>query len=225
MKVNNRSLVYITIIIAMTFLLAGCEMKQSGLYQINLEEQADDDSYVADEKTNPITQIQTQQQTQLQSQVQAQPQTIFVHVCGEVNNPGVYELDEGSRVFEAIESAGGFTDNAYQDYVNLAAALNDGAKIIIPSVDDADKLSDSVDSMSEYVQVNVSEDNSTLVNINTADATTLCSISGIGATKADAIVDYRNANGDFGSTEEIMNVTGIGEGTYSKIKDKITVGQ
>lgn len=164
---------------------------------------------------------------------------IYVHICGEVVNPGVYGLDEGSRVCDAVEAAGGFTENAYQDYVNLAGVLADGTKVVIPGLDEKQELENepgiqsesgaaengSTGSTSVSVAGTADGTSDNLVNINTASVSELCTIKGIGETKAEAIVAYRESSGGFENTEQIMNVTGIGEGTYSKIRDKITVGK
>ena len=122
------------------------------------------------------------------------PQKIFVDVCGAVVNPGVYELDEGARIFQAVDAAGGYLPEAAINYLNRARSFGDG----------------------------VGDD--TRINLNTADAGQLSTLSGIGQSKAEAIVAYREEHGDFASIEEIMNVEGIKEGTFSKIKDKISTG-
>lgn len=167
----------------------------------------------------------------------AQAQKIYVHICGAVVNPGVYELEEGSRVFEGIEAAGGFGEDACEDYVNQAGRLNDGERLIIPTIEEIEAA--KADGSYQYMwaadaaaasagtsgteTLAASTNNTGMVNINTATESELGSISGIGAGKAAAIVKYRQENGSFASIEDIMNVSGIKEGTYEKIKDKITV--
>lgn len=141
---------------------------------------------------------------------------IYVHICGAVVNPGVYELDGDSRVFEVIEAAGGFSEDACQDYVNQAGRLNDGERLVIPTIEE-------IETAKADGNTGASSSASGLVNINTASESELGSISGIGAGKAAAIVKYREENGSFASVEDIMKVSGIKEGTYEKIKDKITV--
>lgn len=163
---------------------------------------------------------------------------IYVHICGAVEKPGVYELDAGSRVYEVIEAAEGFTEEAYGDYVNQAELLQDGQKITIPTLEEVELAkaegtfqeswtsgrADGQETGVGQSQVMVDADNSKgLVNINTATESELCSISGIGASRAAAIVKYRQENGNFASIEDIMKVSGIKEGTYEKIKDMITV--
>lgn len=166
-----------------------------------------------------------------------QAQKIYVHICGAVVNPGVYELEEGSRVFEGIEAAGGFSEDACEDYVNQAGRLSDGERLVIPTKEEietakvdgtyqelwASEASAAGLDASETGAAGTSIDENGLVNINTASEGELGSISGIGAGKAAAIVQYRQENGSFTSIEDIMKVSGIKEGTYEKIKDKITV--
>ncbi len=150
------------------------------------------------------------------------PEDIFVHICGAVINPGVYVLSAGSRIFEGIEAAGGFSEDACEDFVNLAQILQDGQRIVIPTVEEAEAaVQDSAYQEQWLPEETQSADGR--VNINTASEQELSAISGIGAGKAAAIVRYRQENGSFSSVEDIMKVSGIKEGTYEKIKDKITI--
>ncbi len=144
--------------------------------------------------------------------------TIIVYITGEVNKPDVYGIDKNARLVDLIETAGGFTDNAYKDDLNLAAPLNDGEKIV---VNNADNIVDKSDKLDE--NINRGSDRSELININTADAEQLQMLDGIGEELAGAIIDYRITWGDFTSIEEIREVDGIGEGIFNKIKDKITI--
>lgn len=134
---------------------------------------------------------------------------IYVHVCGAVRTPGVVELPEGSRGQEALDAAGGFAEDAAREAVNLAEVLADGMQLYFPTQE-------------EYAGSEVRAESGGKVNINTADAALLCTLPGIGEAKAGAIVSYRNANGPFKSTEDIMLVPGIKDSAYSKIKDLIT---
>ncbi len=154
---------------------------------------------------------------------------IYVHVCGQVRAPGVYELSEGSRVTDAVEAAGGFSPQAAEQAVNLAAHVSDGSKIVIPSMEEAEMLfleSASPDWYEEESRPAAAESGGEdgRVNINKADAGQLTAIPGIGQTRAEAIVAYREENGLFGTIEDIMKVTGIKDGLFGKIKDYITVG-
>lgn len=171
--------------------------------------------------------------------------TICVHVCGAVKAPGVYELAAGSRVFEAVREAGGFTEEADESYVNQAQRLTDGAKLVIPTVEqvkeaagdgagsavgigvDQESGAEQADGFGVSVGSGSGDDAESAsdgkININTASEAQLCEIPGIGAARAAAIVAYREQSGGFTSTEDIMNVSGIKEGTYAKIKDRIKV--
>lgn len=167
----------------------------------------------------------------------AVPEQIYVHICGAVVNPGVYELEAGSRVFEGIKAAGGFSENACEDYVNQAGPLSDGERLVIPTVEEVEKAEEDgtyqelwAAGTADKGTLDTGEDKTGssgnsdgLVNINTATESELGNVKGIGAGKAAAIVQYRQENGSFASIEDIMKVSGIKEGTYEKIKDKITV--
>lgn len=138
--------------------------------------------------------------------------TIRVYVCGAVVNPGVVEIPEGSRVEDALEAAGGFGATAGREAVNLADWVTDGQKLYFPTAEEAVEES-----------VSEAEAASGLVNINTADLATLCTLPGIGESRAQDIISYRETNGRFESCEDIMKVSGIKTAAYEKIRDKITV--
>ena len=135
---------------------------------------------------------------------------IRVYVCGAVEMPGVVALPEGSRAEDALLAAGGFSENAWKDYVNLAERVVDGQKLYFPTLDEAESIVEQ-------------EKADGLVNINTADAATLCTLPGIGESRAKDIIAYREAHGSFESCEDIMKVSGIKANVYSKISDMITV--
>ena len=134
---------------------------------------------------------------------------IIVDVEGEILNPGVYQLPAGSRVSDAIRAAGGFTDSAVALTINQAQTLSDGEQIIVSSVDATKE-----DSLTE---------DDGLVNINNASKDELMTLPGIGESRAEDIISYRDTNGGFKSAEDIKNVPGIKEGLYKKIKDRIKV--
>ena len=141
-----------------------------------------------------------------------EPIKIYVHICGEVNNPGVYELAEGSRIFEAVEAAGGFTEEAAQASLNLAQVISDEEQIVILTQDEAAEKA-----RQEREQA------AGIVNLNTASKEQLMTLTGIGESRAEDILRYRQESGGFQAIEEIMNVPGIKESAYLKIKDSITV--
>ena len=139
---------------------------------------------------------------------------VMVHICGMVMTPGVYSVPEGSRVYEVIELAGGFAPGAAESYLNLAETVADGQKLVVPSLDEA--------AGDPYGKQPV-EERGGLVNINTADKELLMTLPGIGEARALAIIAWRTEHGDFQTTEEIMQVSGIKEAAYEKIKLLITV--
>ncbi len=134
---------------------------------------------------------------------------ICIHICGAVVRPGIYFLDEGARVFEAVEMAGGFLEGAAGDYINLADHLSDASQLYIPFEGE------------EYIPAVQADDG--LVNINTASAGELMTLPGIGQVKADAIINYREQSGPFAGIGDIVNVPGIKENTFEKIKNYIKV--
>ena len=143
------------------------------------------------------------------------PAPIRVHVSGAVRQPDVYELPPGSIVKDAIEVAGGPAADADLDGVNLAVELHDQQQVYVPRQGEAAPMAPAVGGGGAPAGP---------VNINTATAAELETLSGVGPKTAEAIVEYREANGPFESIEGIMNVPGIGEGTFEKIRDEITVG-
>ena len=172
------------------------------------------------------------------SDKEMQQAMIYVDVCGAVANPGVFQLAAGSRVFQAIEAAGGYLPEAALTCVNRAGVLTDGQQLYIltqeemerQGLDPAEMAGASDGQMNGSagtgqntgMTAQVQQDNR--ININTADEAQLTTLTGIGATRAQAIIAYREENGSFAAIEDIMNVQGIKEGTFAKIKDEIVVG-
>ena len=144
-----------------------------------------------------------------------------MHICGEVENPGVYSLKEGSRLYELIELAGGMTQQAAKNYLNLVEKLIDGQRVQVPSVDELESGTYQT-YLSLETQIEKSNSNS-LININTASKEQLMTLPGIGESKANSIITYRQENGKFAKIEDIMNISGIKNAAFEKIKDLITV--
>lgn len=154
-------------------------------------------------------------------QEEEEPSVLFVYMCGEITNPGVYEMPKGARVYEAVAAAGGFTENACLEAWNQAAVLSDGMQIYIPN---EEEFQSNDIALPGSISISDTADNSSgLVNINTAAIEELCTLPGIGESRAKEIISYREQNGKFSNITEIQNVTGIKEGLFSKIKDKITI--
>ncbi len=145
---------------------------------------------------------------------------IKVYITGEVKNQGVIELEEGDRIADAIEKAGGQTEQASLKNVNLAYQLEDGQKIYIPNVNDNE--TEIIDDGASGV-VDDTTANQTVVNINKADETELQSLNGIGESLATSIVQYRKENGKFETIEDLKNVPGIGDSKFENIKEYIKV--
>lgn len=172
------------------------------------------------------------------SDKEMQQAMIYVDVCGAVANPGVFQLAAGSRVFQAIEAAGGYLPETALTCVNRAGVLTDGQQLYILTQEEMERqgldpaeMSGASDGQmngsagtgqNTGMNAQVQQDNR--ININTADEAQLTTLTGIGATRAQAIIAYREENGPFAAIEDIMNVQGIKEGTFAKIKDEIVVG-
>lgn len=176
-----------------------------------------------DEQNLEIVENKTEEKTEDIDQVAK----IIVHVSGAVKQEGIVELEENSRVADAIELAGGVTENAYMKDVNLAELLEDGMKIYIPSKEEVENQKES----GNYVgNTNTSNKNTTdkndlntKVNINTATKEELDTLPGIGESTANKIINYREENGKFKSIEEIKEVRGIGDSKFEQIKDLIEI--
>ncbi len=157
----------------------------------------------------------------------AQSVCLSVHVVGEVANPGLYEVDAGSRVQAAIDAAGGFTNDANQGSVNLAREIVDGEQIVVASKSASASGVAGVGSAGTASSGASTADSSGtsggLVNINIADIAGLSSLSGIGEATAKKIIADREKNGPFKTTKDITRVSGIGDKKYEAIKDSITV--
>ena len=162
------------------------------------------------------------------NEIAEEKEKIAVHITGEVKKEGIIYLEKGARIVDAIKSAGGETNDADLSQVNLAYELQDGQKIYIPN---------KKEKISQYITENsgnnvIIEENNALsnqkggnekVNINTATQDELDSLPGIGPSLAERIINYREENGNFKSTDELQNVKGIGDAKYADIKDRITV--
>lgn len=196
------------------------ELKKSEVYDLEVEEK----------KTNNL-------------EIEEAIKYITVDIKGEVKSPGVYKIEEGKRVVDAINASGGLTKKAVTKYINLSKVLKDEDVIIINNISELEKIEDKknieeikinnksnisvkesdviTNDKSDIVKENDSNKN-TIVNINTCTLEELLSINGIGESKAKSIIEYRENVGLFTSKEDIMKVSGIGNSLYDKIKDYIT---
>lgn len=203
------------------FLLAGCLFSGCGSREKQQEELlllpvGEEDCIEAGKETT--VREQTEEEDLKNTTVE---ETYVVHICGAVQNPGIYVLEAGSRIYQAIEKAGGFCEEADQDYLNQADRLFDGMKLYVPTKEETD-LAGSAEKW-QGVSGAALQTESTLVNINTAGEELLCTLSGVGSTRAKSIIAYREKNGAFQKIEDIMKVDGIKDGLFQKIKDSITV--
>lgn len=168
-------------------------------------------------------------------------QNIKVDIKGAINNPGVYEISNNARVIDLINISGGLTKNADTSIINLSKKLEDGKVVVIYTKEEVKKIKEG-NIVIEYIEnecncekiensscidpdtlLNNDSNNNSKININSADIKQLQTITGIGESKANDIIDYRNTNGLFKKIDDIKNVKGIGESLFEKIKDNITV--
>jgi competence protein ComEA len=157
------------------------------------------------------------------------PDVIRVHVAGEVNHPGVYQLAGTARVVDAVDAAGGPTVFADVDVINLAASLFDAAQIFIPRRGSTGirapipRPLPGVNAPAPPNNNTPTSGNNPRVNINTASIADLDTLSGVGPSTAQAIIDYRTKNGPFGSIDDLLNVRGIGPAKLDAIREQVTV--
>lgn len=175
------------------------------------------------EGEEPLPQEEFQEEAgSLDSKMDMENREIVVHVSGAVKRPGVLMLPEGSRIYEAIEKAGGLAPDSDTDGVNMARSLRDEEKIHIPREGESLET-ESGTSVSGNQSIWADPGKVHLININTADSSALQTLTGIGPSTAAKIIEYRQYSGPFRSTEQIKEVSGIGDKTYTKFKDKICI--
>lgn len=149
----------------------------------------------------------------------------FVYICGAVNVPGVYEVEQNARLYEVVEAAGGLREDAAEESVNQARQIEDGEMIRILTQEEAAQAGDEEagEGAENDVKAETANDSDGRIDLNLATVAELMTLPGIGQTKADSIIRYREKNGSFSSVEEIKQVEGIKEGVYNRIKDHIKV--
>lgn len=199
------------LVIVVSCLIVGCG---SGNHEFEMEVLEGSDATVSmnqSDSTKVSNNEENNESTETGSVVE-----ITVFICGAVTKPGVYTFDEGMRISDALEKAQGYTSEAHTTYTNLAQLLIDGDKIYIPTKEE-------VETGMVTVGIHSSEEGTGKVNINTAGKEELVSLSGVGDAKADSIISYRTDYGNFQCIEDILNVSGIGDGVFNSIKDLITI--
>lgn len=214
----------IVLTLALSFLtmgLCGCAEKHDAaeeLEEFTLEGESD----VEKNSSNSKTESEKASQSGTDAE-EGLPETLYVHVCGAVNAPGVYELRTDARIYEALEAAGGMTEDAAADWINQAEALSDGERIYVPTQEEAEESAQSVSGRWADPNGNAGGSVSDKININTAAKEELMTLSGIGASKAESILKYRQEHGNFQNIEDLKKIEGIKDGVFNKIKDDITV--
>ena len=198
--------------------LCGCDdpTGREMMKELTFEEAGEDISAISSDMLTE-TAIESAAKEVSETEREKEKEFIYVHVCGAVVLPGVYKLPAGSRAYEAVDAAGGVTDDAAPYLVNLAGVLCDGQKLYIPK--EGEDVAQEEYSQAAYAHTS----EKTKVNINTATKEQLMTLNGVGQSKADAIISYREKNGSFKNIEQIMEVNGIKNAAFERIKEDITV--
>lgn len=246
MKIRNQKIKIIAIItILVITIIYGIWKENKGKIKIeNINEQAEITDIEDNEKTKNLhnTTMEDNENIKNKETNKTNKNKIVIYIIGEVKQEGVYELDEDSRISDAIEKAGGTKENADLSQINLAYKIEDGMRIYIPKkgelVQDKEKIEDKTQEVvtgkstditnTTSVNTNLSTNKKSKtdiekINLNKATQTELETLPGIGPSTAEKIIEYRKENGNFKNIEDIMNVNGIGESKYSKIRDLINV--
>ena len=240
MKFIKKNLKWLTIILIFIILMILLGMK---LY---LNRQALE---IEDPPIEELEELTIPESTEGKNTIVEETKKIFVDIKGAILNPGVYEIEKNKKVIDAVNLAGGFTENANTTLINLAKQVKNEMVIIIYTNEEVEKASqenpiikiidkecvcpeikndaclEQKESTTEEGAFTEKSDETTNfpININTASQEELETLPGIGASKAEAIIEYRNEKGNFQTIEELKEVTGIGENLYEKVKDYITV--
>lgn len=244
MKIRNKKIIAIITILVIT-IIYGIWKENKGKIKIeNINEQAEITDIEDNEKTKNLhnTTLENNENIKNKETNKTNKNKIVIYIIGEVKQEGVYELDEDSRISDAIEKAGGTKENADLSQINLAYKIEDGMRIYIPKkgklVQDKEKIEDKTQEVvtgkstditnTTSVNTNLSTNKKSKtdiekINLNKATQTELETLPGIGPSTAEKIIEYRKENGNFKNIEDIMNVNGIGESKYSKIRDLINV--
>ena len=216
MQDNLRKTAGFCLILFLLIVTAGCARKEDdGLQEISLEAESTGES--ADSGAD--AEDTSSEEGGAPSAQEAAEKKVFVYVCGAMNAPGVYEVESDSRVFEAIELAGGVTAEAVPELIDQARTVTDGERIYVPNREEAETGgTEGLGTKAAGIL-----DGKKKININTAGKDELMELTGIGEAKAESILKYREEHGSFQSIEELMQIEGIKEGVFNKIKDDITI--
>ncbi len=188
-----------TALLAVSVSLTACSREQDLIYTAGTESSAE--------------QIQTSQED---------PVAGYIYICGAVNQPGVYPIEENMRICDAVRLAGGFAPGADEEWLNQAEPIRDGEKVVVYTSEETAVMKEACPAAGPEEGASAAGSDGK-INLNTATREELMSLTGIGEAKADAILKYRSENGSFSSIEEIQNISGIKSGVFEKIRDRITV--
>lgn len=222
---KNKIRIAVQILVLIFCMLLGCERKEvkqtQVLFPVEEEVPVDETKDAAESEAADGSKVKEASGEDAALTKKA-GKTCTVHICGAVRHPGVYMLEEESRIYQAVEKAGGFCADADENYLNQAELLKDGMKLYVPTK--AEVAAASQDGNWQIFDQNIAfKEENALININRAGEALLCTLPGVGSSKAKSIISYREKNGEFQKIEDIMNVEGIKDGLFQKIKDSITV--
>lgn len=222
MKIRQKWYIWGVVVLAL-LVMCGCQKKNPSLEQLLLEQS----KYTLNTKSEESKKDWlNESDVVLTEETGEDVRTLWVHICGYVQNPGIYEMPVESRLYDCVMAAGGFTDGADKEALNLADYMSDATQIYVPGLEEnmqnmAEVASESGKDI--WGETDLPNENERLININTASQSLLETLPGIGQSKAKDIIAYRKEKGPFLSIEDITNVSGIKDAVFSKIKDLITV--
>ncbi len=220
-KQQNRGRKHAKILAAMlVFLLCGCNHRDTEYKLTDSTSESTAESVSDADSGGEVSSGAIEESAETESASEAMVQ---VYICGAVTNPGVYTLPGGSRVVQAVEAAGGFLPDAEEKILNLARKIEDGEQITVWTREEAKEMGSTETQQFGAGGTAENTSGSGKVNLNTAGKEELVTLPGIGESRADAIIAYREANGPFRAIEEIMNIEGIKEKMFEKIRGSIEV--
>lgn len=225
-----KNLIIVAMVLSMT-LMSGCGSREEEMILFNDSITAED---INANSTETTYEMKSANDNDNESKaLEDDPKLSFVvFVCGAVNRPGVYEVNQDARVFDVIEKAEGYRGDAAFSYLNLAESISDGQKIYVPTLYEVESGNLSASGAMNSINNGNSGSGSSsgnaeavggLVNINKATEDELRTLPGVGESKAKAIIAYREENGGFRKIEDIMEISGIKTNLFNKVKDRICV--
>lgn len=209
---NKRG--YLCLLAVSFLLLGGCSSSEP---QFVIASETESESTEQTTEVLPVVADEETEKTKKDVTKEEDNKTILIYICGEVKKPGVYELPKGSRICDAVEIAGGMTKLASPNFWNLAEFLSDGQMLFFPTKEEADAQKKAIEDLK------VSSGQDAKVRINSAEQSELETIPGVGPSRAKAILTYRREHGNFKSAEELMNISGIGEALFDRMRDYIVI--